>query len=97
MKFCSKCGKEILEEAVICPHCGCAASPPSTFQSNADDQVSNGLCVLSFFIPLFGIIYWAVKYRETPKRAQACGVTALASWAVGIVFSAIYSAIIFSL
>lgn len=25
MKYCSKCGKEILDEAVICPHCGCAA------------------------------------------------------------------------
>lgn len=24
MKFCSKCGKEIADEAVICPGCGCA-------------------------------------------------------------------------
>ena len=24
MKFCEKCGKEIAEEAVICPGCGCA-------------------------------------------------------------------------
>ena len=23
MKFCSKCGKELLDEAVICPGCGC--------------------------------------------------------------------------
>ena len=22
MAFCSKCGKEIFDEAVICPHCG---------------------------------------------------------------------------
>ena len=21
--FCTKCGKEIMDEAVICPHCGC--------------------------------------------------------------------------
>ncbi len=26
MKFCQKCGKEIAEEAVICPGCGCAIS-----------------------------------------------------------------------
>lgn len=26
MKYCSKCGKELLEEAVICPLCGCAAT-----------------------------------------------------------------------
>ena len=24
MKFCSKCGKEIMDEAVICPGCGCS-------------------------------------------------------------------------
>ena len=24
MKFCEKCGKEILDEAVVCPGCGCA-------------------------------------------------------------------------
>lgn len=24
MKYCSKCGKEIHDEAVICVHCGCA-------------------------------------------------------------------------
>lgn len=24
MKFCEKCGKEIMDEAVICPSCGCA-------------------------------------------------------------------------
>lgn len=24
MKFCSKCGKELFDEAVVCPNCGCA-------------------------------------------------------------------------
>ena len=23
MKYCSKCGKELMDEAVICPGCGC--------------------------------------------------------------------------
>ena len=37
MKFCSKCGKEILDEAVICPHCGCATAQqnPATTESIA--------------------------------------------------------------
>ena len=26
MKFCQKCGKEIMDEAVVCPGCGCAAA-----------------------------------------------------------------------
>ena len=24
MKFCSKCGNELFDEAVVCPKCGCA-------------------------------------------------------------------------
>ncbi|MBQ3182726.1 MAG: hypothetical protein IJB24_05430 [Clostridia bacterium] len=27
MKFCSKCGKEIHDEAVICVYCGCSTEP----------------------------------------------------------------------
>lgn len=30
MKYCSKCGNELLDEAVICPKCGCATEPPSS-------------------------------------------------------------------
>ncbi len=32
MKFCGKCGKELFDEAVICPGCGCATdvqAPPA--------------------------------------------------------------------
>ena len=28
MKFCSKCGRELFDEAIICPGCGCYAPPP---------------------------------------------------------------------
>ena len=27
MKFCSHCGKEVMDEAVICPGCGCSVAP----------------------------------------------------------------------
>ena len=33
MKYCTKCGKELLDEAVVCPGCGCAASAPKTSAS----------------------------------------------------------------
>ena len=29
MKYCSKCGKELLDEAVVCPGCGCAVGNPN--------------------------------------------------------------------
>ena len=27
MKYCVKCGSQLEDEAVICPHCGCVADP----------------------------------------------------------------------
>ena len=90
MKYCSKCGNQILDEAIVCPNCGCGvADPIKARQINAYDEVSAGLCILSFLIPLFGIIYWPLKHKETPKKAQACGITALISWALGIFISLI--------
>ncbi len=47
MKFCSKCGKEIMDEAVICPGCGemCneqgASNPTSIQQGNMNNGVNN--------------------------------------------------------
>lgn len=35
--FCSKCGKEISDEAVVCVHCGCATSNMRK-QSKGNDQ-----------------------------------------------------------
>lgn len=86
--FCSKCGKEIHDEAVVCVHCGCSVKNTSTTVNEApeDDQINVGLCVLSALIPLFGVIYWPVKYRSTPKKAQACGITAIISWVISFIF-----------
>jgi len=92
MKFCSKCGKEILDEAVVCPNCGCAVVNPTTPQQLLyDDEVSIGLCVLAALIPLFGFIYWPVNHKKTPKRARACGITAIVSWVISFILSFIIS------
>ena len=84
MKFCTKCGKEMFDEAVVCPNCGCATGKPVA-NSQEDDQVSVGLCILAVLIPLFGVIYWPLKHKETPKKAKACGIAAIISWAVSFV------------
>lgn len=88
MKFCSKCGKEIMEEAVICVHCGCEIADKS--QSNEVkevDEVSVGLCIVAALIPLFGLIYWPVKHKATPKKAQACGITAIVAWVIYMIIT----------
>ena len=43
MKFCSKCGNELFDEAVICPKCGCATGDMSQkkAKSKSPDQAQN--------------------------------------------------------
>ena len=87
MKFCQHCGKEVLDEAVICPACGCSVQATNNNQATEVDQsVSAGLVVLAILIPLFGIIYWPVKAKTRPKCAMACGIAAIVSWAVYFIF-----------
>ena len=88
MKFCQHCGKEIMDEAVICPSCGCAVQTTNNQVAEVDESVSAGLVVLSVLIPLFGIIYWPVKAKTRPKCAKICGIAAIISW---VVFAVIFS------
>ncbi len=51
--FCSKCGKEIHEEAVICVHCGCAVTPNKTVKSENREWLVTLL--LAWFLGGFGV------------------------------------------
>ncbi len=84
MKFCQHCGKEVLDDAVICMNCGCSVTNNAT--AEVDQSVSVGLVILAVLIPLFGIIYWPVKAKSRPKCAVTCGVAAIISWAVYFIF-----------
>ena len=95
MKFCSKCGKEINNEAVICPHCGCMVEDVQK-KSEATDEVNAGLVILSVLLPIFGIIYWAVVHKETPKKGKACGVAALITVGVTMLIYIIIAIIVAS-
>ena len=41
MKYCSKCGKELFDEAVFCPGCGCATekTPPLTTTATPTNDI----------------------------------------------------------
>lgn len=73
MKFCSHCGKEIMDAAVVCPHCGCAVGAVS----DEPDVPSTGLNILSLLIPLVGLILYLVYHDKAPNKAKAIGKFAL--------------------
>lgn len=95
MAFCSKCGKEINDEAVVCVHCGCAIEGKKT--SAKQDSDSFGWACLGFCIPVVGLILWLMWKDETPMKAKRAGIGALVSVILAVVFYIIYFVIILAM
>ncbi len=88
--YCRKCGKELDDEAVICPYCGC-----STSGGKANDSKNMGYAVLGFFLPVVGFILWLMWKDEYPLRASSCGKGALVSVILSVVSSLLYVVVVF--
>ena len=84
--FCSKCGKEIMDEAVICPGCGCPVNGKALQQvSSAEDIPNGGLNILGFFIPLAGLIMFCTMFGNTPIKAKQIGMFSLIGFVINLV------------
>ena len=106
MKFCSHCGKEVHEEAVVCINCGCAIAPtvPMTPQNarpsvatDPNDASSTGFAILGFLIPLIGLVLYFLNHNETPQKAKSALHGAIAGWITEIVISIICSIIVLTI
>ncbi len=64
--------------------------PPMPVQ---EEKASVGLAILSYLIPLVGLILYLTKKDTRPKTAKACGKCALASFIINIVLTVILYAI----
>ena len=95
--FCKKCGKEIMDEAVICVHCGCSTQEKQEIIANTNDAPSTGMSVLGFFIPVAGLIIWLINKETKPLMANSAGKGALAGVIFSVVFSIIYGAVVGSM
>ena len=84
MKYCQQCGSQLVDQAVMCPNCGCAVQAPVNQQ---EDKPSTGLNILAFLFPLIGLILFLCFQKTTPVRAKAIGKWALIGFIVGIVLS----------
>ena len=49
MKFCSKCGKELFDESVICPGCGCPVENSNVFAKDFQRIKINTALILNIF------------------------------------------------
>ena len=54
--FCSVCGKEVMDEAVICPNCGCMIKKDS-IKSNGNPFASGKKASVSVILGIIGIVF----------------------------------------
>ena len=101
MKFCQKCGKEIMDAAVICPGCGCAvecapaqAATPAVVPKKAKNAKVFGILSILLLAP-FGIpaiILANQSKAETggvmckqAKTGFVCGIIGLCWWGLSLI------------
>ncbi|MDY6894305.1 MAG: DUF4352 domain-containing protein [Thermotogota bacterium] len=96
-KFCSNCGAEIDKKAEICPKCGVRVSPLPSPTGNAPTGAVRILTyIISFCIPIIGIIAGILYWVRPSKEAKAFGKTCVII-AMIIPVSAIIGAFVFGM
>lgn len=84
MRYCSHCGKEIMDETILCPHCGCAVEGKISF-SNEPDEPSLGLNIVGLCFPIIGLILFLLYHDRTPRKAHAIGLFSLIGFVIGCI------------
>lgn len=85
MKYCDKCGKELVAEAVMCTRCGIYLQPKKTVVKEGN-LLFYGL--ISLLIPVVGIVLFFVWNDTKPKTARVsmiCGLISVLLW-IGLSF-----------
>ena len=97
---CPNCGSLLSSDAKFCSNCGyrndqnvqCNDIPNGSYADSgnkiqtAEDGKNVGYNVLSFFVPVVGLILWLLWKDEYPIRAKSCGKSALISVILAVVF-----------
>ena len=75
MKYCSKCGNELFDEAVICPKCGCPVNDGKSVKERPDlgSKVKTALVlnIIAFVIALFTILNFVLASGDPTTDGAA--------------------------
>ncbi len=88
--FCSNCGNQVDDKAVICVKCGAPIH-----KKPQNDSYSFGWWWLGFFIPLAGFIIWATCTDTAPTKSKRCLFGAIFGVIVPIVLFVLFYLVLF--
>ena len=77
------------QQAYYAPQNGAQVPPYGMPQQPIEEKASVGFAILSFFIPLAGLIIFLTKKNDRPKTAKVSGICALVSFILNIVIGVI--------
>lgn len=77
------------QQAYYAPQNGAQVPPYGMPQQPVEQKASVGLAILSFFIPIAGLIIFLTKKNDRPKTAKVSGICALVSFILNIVIGVI--------
>ena len=93
--FCSNCGKEIHDEAIICPHCGVATGKAIPVEQSEEKKKGNGMAVAgfvcSFFVPILGWVFGGIGLARSCKRNGKGKGLSIAGIAIATVMFFVYA------
>ncbi|HBL06628.1 MAG TPA: zinc ribbon domain-containing protein [Clostridium sp.] len=100
--YCSKCGKEILDNVTFCPECGNATNPNNQQSMNNNNSYNYGhpivkdepdtiANIIACCFPIVGIIVYFMWKDNKPRSSNAIGKWSLFGFIASIIFTvAIY-------
>jgi hypothetical protein len=101
MKYCSKCGQKLVDEALVCTQCGCYVNAGSIPVVRTEESSGLATCALvfAFLWPIVGLILGIIgvcKYVNPELRARSRNaiIWSVVIWALGTV-SAVLMALLF--
>ena len=93
--YCKECGKEISDTVTSCPHCGYLNNKTQNESTNLEEE-NTVLNIISFLLPIVGLILYVIYLDSHPTRAKSIGKCALFGALLPIIFiiSAIFGFLI---
>ena len=81
MKYCAKCGAQMVDEAVVCTNCGCAAAANQPAKSSDLSTAAKVFMIIGtvvmglscYLIPLAWCIPMTISYCKKIKNGQPIG------------------------